>query len=163
MVELEYVDQSIIRFDDLTFRWADVKRFRWNGRGDDGEVVAALISHWQFRDTYAGKSQEDAKTIHGPYRLERISSASFERISPSAALGVIEEFCSLNGVPPKPEVQKQLHTLVASALEDSACFRLRDLPADAQHDWGWVLSEFRELVVIRRTAGILMLVVMAID
>ncbi|WP_442023322.1 hypothetical protein [Nocardia sp. 2YAB30] len=44
-----------------------------------------------------------------------------------------------------------------------AVYRLRDLGESALHDWGWVLWEFQELVLIDRTAGTLALVVAAID
>jgi hypothetical protein len=42
-------------------------------------------------------------------------------------------------------------------------FRLHDLGQAAAHDWGWVLTDFIELVVIDRSAPRLSLIVAAED
>jgi hypothetical protein len=75
---------------------------------------------------------------------------------------LVEEFCGLYDAPPRPEVREQVEAVVLSQLAGAKCYRLRDLP-DAIHEWGFILLEFRELVVISRVVGMVLLVVMAID
>jgi hypothetical protein len=163
-VTLEYTGHTLILFDDRSYRWFSVKRFAWQGTGDDTAELAALSGHWRYRDHYASRDshEQDAGDIHGPYRLAAITPAEFVPVGPDEAAALVEEFCGLYGCPPRPEVREQIATLVLSWLDRSSCYRLRDLP-DGLHEWGSVLMEFRELVAISREARELLLVVMAID
>jgi hypothetical protein len=161
---LEYTGHTLILFDDHSYRWFSVKRFAWDGTGDDSAVLAALIGHWRYRDHYAARDshEQDAGDIHGPYWVAAISPAEFVSVGPAGAAAVVEEFCLLYDTLPRPEVREQIAAVVLSQLAGAACYRLRDLP-DAIHEWGFVLLEFRELVAISRGAGVVLSVVMAID
>lgn len=163
-VALEYTGHKLILFDDDSYRWFSVKRFEWDGAGDDSAVLAALIGHWRYRDHYASRDshEEDAGNIHGPYWLAAISPAEYVGVGPAEAAAVVEEFCGLYDTPPRPEVREQIEAVVLSQFGGAACYRLLDLP-DAIHEWGLVLWEFRELVAISRLAGAVLSVVMAID
>jgi len=161
---LEYTGHTLILFDDHSYRWFSVKRFTWDGAGDDAAVLAALIGNWRYRDHYASRDshKEDAGDIHGPYWVAAITPADFTDIGRAGAAAVIEEFCGLYDAPPRPEVRDELEKVVLSQLGGAECYRLRDLP-DAIHEWGFVLLEFRELVAISREARVVLSVVMAID
>jgi hypothetical protein len=161
---LVYTGHELVLFDDRSYRWLSVKRFAWDGTGDTPAVLAALIRHQRYRDHYAARDshEEDSGNIHGPYWVDAITPAEFVPIGPDAAAAAVEEFCGLFGCPPRPEVREQIEAAVLSRLERVVCFRLRELP-DAVHEWGFVLREFRELVVISRTDCVVLLVVMAID
>jgi hypothetical protein len=163
VVALTYADHTLIRFDDHSYRWVDVKRFTWDGCGTDEATLSALIGHSRYRDIYitADSHEHDSETIHGPYRVAEITANSFDAIEPKAALAVVEEFCALDSSPPRPDVQGRIQSAV-SALHEAACYRLRELP-HAVHEFGFVLWEFRELVAINRSTGAVFLVVMAID
>jgi hypothetical protein len=163
-VTLEYTEHTLILFDDHSYRWFSVKRFAWDGTGDDTAVLAALIGHWRYRDHYASQDshEQDAGDIHGPYHLSAITPAEFVPVSPDGAAALVEEFCGLDGCSARPEVGELIATSVLSWLDRSSWYRLRDLP-DALHEWGWVLMEFRELVAISREAREVLSVVMAID
>ena len=163
-VTFDYAGNSLISFDDDSYRWLIVKRFAWDGAGDDPEVLAALVGHRRYRDHYAGPNshEEDAGNIHGPYWLTAITPAKFMSIGPDGATALVEEFCGLFGCPPRPEVREEIGASVLSHFDGAACYRLGDLP-DSIHEWGFVLMEFRELVVISREAGEVLSVVMAID
>lgn len=163
-VSLDYTGHTFIPFDDRSYRWFSVKRFTWDGTGDDHSVLAGLIGHWRYRDHYAApvSHEQDAGNIHGPYWLAAITPAEFESVDPTGAAAVVREFCGLYDAPPRPEVREQVEAVVLSPLAGSACYRLRDLP-DAVHEWGSVLLEFREMVAISRSAGEVVSVVMAID
>ena len=161
---LEYTGHTLILFDDQSYRWFSVKRFAWDGMGDDAAVLAALIGNWRYRDHYAARNshEEDAGDIHGPYWVAAISPAEFASVGPAWSAAVVEEFCGLYDAPPRPEVREQVEAVVLSQLAGAECYRLRDLP-DAIHEWGFVLLEFRELVAISRPTGVVLSVVMAID
>lgn len=163
-VALEYTGHTFINFDDRSYRWFSVKRFAREGSGDDTAVLAALISHWRYRDHYASQNshEQDAGDIHGPYRLAAITPAAFVPVNPAGAAALVEEFCGLDNCPPRPEVRQQIAAAILSWLDRSSWYRLRDLP-DALHEWGCVLWEFRELVAISRDTGEVLSVVMAID
>lgn len=161
---LEYTGHTLILFDDRSYRWFSVKRFAWDGAGDDSAVLAALIGHWRYRDHYAARDshEEDAGDIHGPYWVAAITPAEFASVGPAGAVALVEEFCGLYDAQPRHEVREQVNEVVLSQLVGTECYRLRDL-TDATHEWGFVLLEFRELVAISREAGVVLSVVMAID
>lgn len=161
---LEYTGHTLILFDDGSFRWFSVKRFAWDGAGDEVVVLGALIGHWRYRDHYAARDshEEDAGNIHGPYWLAAITPVEFTPIGSEGAIGVVEEFCGLFDCPPRPEVRAQVEAVVLSWLGRSSWYRLRYLP-DAIHEWGSVLWEFRELVAISHKSREVLSVVMAID
>jgi len=163
-VTLECTGHTLIRFDDGSYRWISVKRFVWDGTGDDPAVLAALIGHWRYRDHYMSPDshEKDAGDIHGPYLVAAITPTEFVPLDQAGAAAVIEEFCGLFDAPPRPEVREQIREVVLSRLGQSSWYRLRDLP-EAIHELGCILWEFRELVAISRDDGEVLLVVMGID
>lgn len=163
-VTLEYTGHTLIGFDDDSYRWLSIKRFAWDGNGDDTAILAALIGHWRYRDHYAsqGSHEQDAGDIHGPYRLAAITPAEFVPVGPDRAAVVVDEFGRLYNLPPRAEIREKIASSVLSWLGRSSWYLLRDLP-DAIHEWGWVLMEFRELVAISREPREVLSVVMAID
>jgi hypothetical protein len=164
MVTLEYAVHTHIGFDDSSYRWISVKKFTWSGAADDTAILAALIGHPRFRDTFlsADSHELDAGDIHGPYHLDAITPADFRPTGSPGVAALVEEFCGLYDAPPRSEVRERIEAEVLSPLSGASCFRLRELP-DAVHDFGWVLWEFRELAAICRSPRIVLSVVMAID
>jgi hypothetical protein len=106
-ISLEFLGRDFIPFDDDSYRWLDLKRFAPAGpaRHDD-LILNALVADWRYRDTYVTPTshQEDSGSIHGPYQVDRIDSASFDRIDQAEATATIGEFCGLYGLEPGPEV-----------------------------------------------------------
>jgi hypothetical protein len=47
---------------------------------DDRAVLALLIGHVRYRDSYAAPEFKDAETIHGPYWLNVISPDVFSGV-----------------------------------------------------------------------------------
>ena len=164
-VALEYVGETVIGFDDDSYRWFSVKRFGWDCRGDDSDVLAGLIGHPQYRwDTYMepGTEWPDSDSAHGPYELDAITPAGFEPVSPDGVAARVEEFYGLFDHPPRPEVRAQVDAAVLAPLASAGCYQLRHLP-DAVHANGCVFLEFRELVAISRADGAVLIVIMAAD
>jgi hypothetical protein len=157
-------EHRLIGFDDDSYRWISIKCFPWDGQGEDPDVLTALIASPRYRDTYLSPDshQQDAETVHGPYRVAEITPGDFEGVTASVAEATVGEFIGLYEPLPAPEVIRQIEAVVLSRLRCAACYRLRRI-AHAEHEWAYVLWEFRELVAISRDAGEVVLIVMAID
>jgi hypothetical protein len=164
VVAIDYAGQTLIPFEDRSYRWVSVKRFTCDCGASDEEILAGLIGHWRYRDNFlsADSHEHDTRTVHGPYRVAEINPSSFERIGPYAATTVVGEFCGLYDSRPRPEVQERIQAEVLSPLQRSVCYRLREL-LHAVHEYAFVLMEFRELVAIDRSASAVLSIVMAID
>jgi hypothetical protein len=164
VVVLAKLKHALVRFDDHSYRWIDIKRFPWDGLGEDRAILASLISSLYYRDTYISPDSHeyDSETVHGPYRVADISPGDFEGLTPEAAKAVVDEFSGLYQSPPGPEVLREIESLVLPLFRVAAWYRLRHLP-HAEHEWASVLWEFRELVALSREDREIVLIVMAID
>ena len=104
MVVLNEPEHVLVQFADSSYRWIDAKRFSWNGAGDDRDVLSTLILNRHYRDTYISPDshEHDAKTVHGPYTVAKITPADFEGMLPTDAKAIVEEFIGLDDSPPRP-------------------------------------------------------------
>jgi hypothetical protein len=163
---LAFSTRNFINFQDRSYRWVVSKRFEFTPPiTSDEEILTALIENRQYRDHYASEDshEHDSGTVHGPYLIERMSPASFERIDAHAASETLDNFCSLNNSPPPESIQERITAEVkADFATADAFYRLRSLP-EATHEASFVLWEYREIVVICRSDSSLVLHVMAID
>ncbi len=162
---LEHAGSELLKLENRLFLWIDVKRFRLSEPGVSGpDALALLIKHPQYRDHYTSSdSQSDDGVVHGPYRRSRISTESFNEVDLPQAIATIDEFLALYGGPADgraAEIRDHLRPLLDSA---SVAYRLRDLGEDAQHEAGWVLTDFTELVLLDPAGGELILIVAAGD
>jgi hypothetical protein len=163
-VSLEYLGHWFINFADRSYRWIDLKRFRCGQHCEAADALAALLENRHYRDLYMSPDshERDAETLHGPYRVAEITPACFDSITAIAAAEMVEEFCRLDGYLPPAQVRVAVDAQVLSLIGGKEYFRLRHLP-DAVHEFGAVLVEFRELVIVDRDQCEVFLVVMAID
>jgi hypothetical protein len=86
-VEITHRRSEIIRFRDVAsdFRWIDVKYFDVVSPGNHKEALAAVIANAWYDDDYASPSGAlpvPSRGLHGPYSLDSIDVASFEKSSP---------------------------------------------------------------------------------
>ena len=143
-------------------RWIDVKQFTFVDDTSEVDLLARLTAHRQFKDGYIGSGPGDA-AIHGPYRLEAVTPDRYEPLDAATAIEWLDGFCALFDVFPPRCLAEDIDSVVRGRMRQAATlFRLR-VPDDAQHECGWILDEFRELVVIRRERRELLLVVMGLD
>jgi hypothetical protein len=101
--------------------------------------------------------------LHGPYRLGAMGVEAFEAVSPSDVRQTLHRWANeWDGA--TAEGHASVLATSDSALPDGAvAFRLIDLGESAQHDFGWVLGDFHEFVVIDRATDTLTLVVASDD
>ena len=152
----------------LDFRWIDARRFIVCGPSDDDTILAALISDVRYDGSYAEPTQtepEPPNGIHGPYRLDVITAASFVAISRSAAIAAPDEWAFQFSELPESFTEKY-RKFIDDLLPSSHRFcRLPDLRATAHHDRGWVVGTngFIEIVSISPSSSALTLLVASDD
>jgi hypothetical protein len=163
---LTFSGRNFINFQDRSYRWIASKRLEFAPAiASDEEILAALIEHREYRDQYASEDshEHDSGTIHGPYLIERMSPASFEKLDARKASETVDSFCSLNAYLPPESIQERIISDVKAGFATAdALYRLRNLP-EATHEASFVLWEYREIAVICRSDSSLVLHVMAID
>lgn len=162
---LFFEDRTFIDFEVGTCRWIDVKRFSvTQATASNLATLEALPGHRQYRDDYASsESRSDSGVEHGPYYASHITTSRFEECDAARGEETLLEFNNLYGVPPSSEVDLKLVASVFEPLASaSAIFELLDLDG-VQHEFGDVLLEFRELVVIIADRRNVLLLVAAID
>lgn len=146
------------------FRWVDVKRLRLPAESvDDGELLAALIGHEQFRDDYAGGGVLLEGSRHGPYWLRLVTPEVYEAVSCEKTAHILWEWVNQFGdVPAELEADLQQEVFDRLSAADHIYY-LSGLGDEAIHDWGRVHDCFHEFVLIDRSAGRITLLVAADD
>lgn len=158
----------MIHLDSGTYHWVSLKAFRITADRPDTDLLAALIRHPQYRDSYAGGGPDDqsSSSLYGRYRLDRISADSFNQLSPRTAQLSLQQWADRAGGDVSATVQEELNRWLYPVLADSAVFELPRLGQDAEHDWGWVVGAvngFHEIVAIDRPGRVMTLVVASDD
>ena len=150
------------------YDWIDLKHFRIDPSTTSGvEALRLLIADVRFRDHYAEATshEKDSEELHGRYWLRAISAASYTAIDHATAREVITKFAERYSSAERAAARVELVTDRVFPILDHAdeFFRLKDLGNEAEHDWGWVLDDFTEIVVIDHERGRLSLVVASED
>ncbi|WP_440072416.1 hypothetical protein [Streptosporangium sp. OZ121] len=165
MEQLAFASTTLVNFKDGTYRWVDVKHFRLATPQDDEPLLTALLSHQLYRDDYLGSdSWKDGGPVHGPYRLDALSAASFEEIDQESACATIRTWAGRYADLPETiahDLEAEVYPLIRAA---TSRYRLRDLDETARDDdLGWILGEFHELVMIDRNEDSLTVIVASDD
>ncbi|MEU0404291.1 hypothetical protein ABZ318_29515 [Streptomyces sp. NPDC006197] len=145
------------------YRWVDVKSFRFPAGAQDGELLAALVAHEQFRDDYAGGGVDPAGTRHGPYRLQHVTARAYRPVANAEALRTLRGWAGRHGSIPESLEETLASTVHAPIDSATSCYRLQGLGRQEFHDWGGVHIDFHEHVVIDRDRALLTLLVAADD
>ena len=169
-MEITYRRSEIIRFRDVAsdFRWIDVKYFDVRSPGNHKEAVAAVIADPWYDDDYASPSgalPEPSRGLHGPYSLDAVSVASFEKISPRKCRDAVRKWAGLLG-PLPAEFTRKYEDFLADLLADAtAVFKLTELDDTARHEWDGHLGVlgFHEFVIVSPKTKTVALVVASDD
>ncbi|MFF7250168.1 hypothetical protein ACFZBU_40545 [Embleya sp. NPDC008237] len=167
---LVHLAGPFINFRDFDFgegshgyRWVDVKHFRLPSEvPDDRDVLAALIAHPEFRDTYDGAGVQDWPR-HGQWWLDRITPDIYGVVDVATSVEVIRSWANRHGDVPEPLASRLRREIYLPIRAATSRFLLGQLPEDAFHDYGPIHLAFHELVLIDRPAGTLTLLVAADD
>ena len=160
MIGVDLLETSAqgLQFRDESFRWAQLVEFTIS----DGQIVpqdalTSLLQHPRYREYWGGyRLTTDGNLTHGPFPLDAIAVESF---APSDLVLVVELLLGFAAIEPlNPDLAKAWQRLVERALAGRPeAWHL------SHHDWGWVVSEFVELVVIERETRMLRLLIAGID
>lgn len=84
--DLRHIGRAFINFDNGSFQWVDVQRFRLTTPPEPNhpDLLAAVIAHDTFGNDYATRPGDNPER-HGPYWRDRITPASYDRVDPAAA------------------------------------------------------------------------------
>lgn len=167
---LHHLGSPFVNFRDFDFgegshgyRWISTKRFRLPmDAPDDRTVLAALIAHPQFRDTYDGAGVQDWPR-HGQWWLERITPGAYQAVDALTATEFIRTWAGRYGDVPQELEARLVEHLYAPIRTATSQYVLGELPDDALHDYGPIHIDFHELVLIDRPAATLTLLVAADD
>lgn len=168
---LTHWDSPFINFRDFDlpaglghgFRWVHIKRFHLPPAPPaDQDLLTALISHPEFRDTYDGAGVR-LEPRHGQWWSDRITPSTYTAVDEASAAGTIHTWAT-GGVPLPPDLDAKLQEAVYVPIRQATSrYALGALPEHAHHDYGPVHIEFHELVLIDRRLGTLSLLVAADD
>ncbi|MCX5215909.1 hypothetical protein OG689_42980 [Kitasatospora sp. NBC_00240] len=167
---LVHLDSPFINFRDFDFgkgshgyRWVDATRFQLSSEAlDNRDVLAALIAHSQFRNTYDGAGVQDWPR-HGQWWLDRITPDAYETIDAATAVDVIHSWANQHGDVPDSLASRLRQEIYVPIREATSRYLLGQLPKDAFHDYGPIHIDYHELVLIDRPAATLTLLVAADD
>ncbi len=146
-------------------QWVSIKLFAVAAGTDDDDVLASLIHHVRYRDSYAASEFTDAETIHGPYWLTAITPKAFEPASGSDAEALLRTWAQYS-VPltdvDRAAMEREVYPRIADA---TSSYQLPDLRDIAQHDSGQTVGVdgFREFVLIDRRINVVALLVASDD
>jgi hypothetical protein len=161
---LVYQGEVFIKFR-TSRQWVLIKLFALPPNADDRELLALLIRHVRYRDSYAAPDFKDAKTIHGPYRLNAITPETFFPVSAADAEALIRTWADYT-VPLTDDDRAAMEREVYPRIQGATSrYQLSDMRDTAQHDWGYVVGSdgFHEFVLINRQANSLALLVATDD
>jgi hypothetical protein len=169
-VEITHRRSEIIRFRDVAsdFRWIDVKYFDVVSPGNHKEALAAVIANAWYDDDYASPSGAlpvPSRGLHGPYSLDSIDVASFEKSSPRKSRDAVRKWAGLLG-PLPVEFTRRYEDFMAELLADAAAvFKLTELDDTARHQWDGHLGVlgFHEFVIVSPKTNTVALVVASDD
>lgn len=159
---LVYQREVFVNFRNHTYQWVSIKLFSLPDDADDHDVLALLIRHVRYRDSYGGTGDKDMETIHGPYWLYAITPEVFSPVSAFDAETLIRtwaEYAAPLSDGCRHEMESELYPRIRGA---TSRYQLPDLRDIAQHEWGssvGAITGFFELVLIdRRTKSVTLVV-----
>ncbi|RIJ70626.1 hypothetical protein D1871_18040 [Nakamurella silvestris] len=167
---LEFANHISVGLDPGTFFWVSIKCFRIKTGSTDAALLADLISHPQYHDTYAappGEGLVPDASIHGKFRRECISIDSFQACDVRVAVDELDRWThpADHNNHPDFDTGQVLESSVHPLLANVVTYKLGTMDESTWHEWGWVVgvNGFHEYVAIDRAAGTLNLLVASDD
>lgn len=146
---LEFSAHSLIHMGKGWYHWIDVKVFGWSPEAERSPI-SQWLEHDQFNDHYCGPENSataNAPALHGPYWASAVGLDAFDLVPPEDALGALRRFCREFEAPADAlaDVEREV---VGPLVAADAVWRLAPLDGHAVHEWGQVLDDFAEYVIL---------------
>ena len=134
---------------------------------DNETALASLLAHPRYRHDYASPMPDtDADfvmtEVHGPYPLDNIDQGRFHKITADDAATRLRDWAADHDDDPSSYAGLDKH-LISLVETVATIYLLDDFRDGGEHDYGWILGAFLELVVIDRPQSTLTLLVATSD
>ena len=172
MTNIEYQGSFLINFRSFEFpkwgnpswQWLSLKEFRIHDPdASDQQILLAIMGAEEFRDDYIGASIDPTSDHHGPYWLDHITPVSYTLTSADSTKEILTKWMSNCGIIPSSlrlEIDKKIFQPIRSA---SSLYVLNDLDQFAINEFGFIHTEFHEVISIDRDKQSVKLIVAADD
>lgn len=128
------------------YGWLDYNEIKLSPCNRPEELVDAYLSSNSFGTSFVGPELDDAPTLHGPFWRTSITADDFQVIDSDTFYAQIRSVRQ----PASEEQWAAVENLISklkSQYQWLFMLRLTEDNADKFHDWGFVLSVFREFIL----------------
>jgi len=145
------------------FGWLDYESMSLAGVRAAGDAPSAYVASPAFGTSFVGPQRDDFSDAHGPFRRDAVSAADFVVLSPTEFRRRVSEIRQPDGFaePASDEQWAPVEALVADISgRCTALYMLRLTEQDHErfHDWGYVLTIFREFICVEPDLSVTRLV-----
>lgn len=135
------------------FGWVDYEPVLLAGVDTASNAPSAYVSSPAFGTSFVGPQRDDFSDIHGPFRREAVSAADFAVLSPIEFRRKVSELRQPDGFaePASDEQWATVEAVLADICDRCIAIymlRLTEQDHDRFHDWGYVLTIFREFILV---------------
>lgn len=155
---LDFDRETLVAFDDGTYRWLSVKRFKIAGQGAPIDYRTAMIRHQEYSTDYPDPSGSSPR--HGPYDARAITPECFHEVGVERLPRMLDCLYQLHDLPPRQSVLDRIAAAVAP-ITKGRCFLLRNLSESII--LGGAFLDFQEVVCIDDESRFAYLLVLAAD
>ena|SRR5215217_2036486 len=144
--------QSRQLFPLWDFGWLDHSELRLPACRESQDVVAAYLSSDRFATSFVGPNEEKAPDLHGAFWRASIGVSDFLLISKTEFYDHIQAIRQPQGFSePASDEQWQTGERVIAAIQPRYTWimmlRLTEESEESFHEWGFVLTIFREFLL----------------
>lgn len=135
--------------------------------GSDGELLERYVASPMFHTSFL-PSDKDETGIHGPFIADRIVASDFVPLEESVLKEYLEALLyspEWDSAASPEQFAAVLDQLRKPFAQGTRCFLLRfdESSSDLHHDWGFVLTVFREFLFLGRRPGLITRFVIGYD
>lgn len=141
--------------------WLDITRFLFDRDITDESTLDALVRHAYYRDDHLvpGSPLTPHATRHGPYRLDCLTTESFELTDRASAEETLYRWAEGSTSATDQQRLADIRTAERIITAATTIYHLKDLRETCEHEDGRLLGDFHELVLLNRHDGILAVLV----
>lgn len=134
------------------YGWLDLNEIKLPPCGQPRELIEAYLNSNDFGTSFVGQELDDAPTLHGAFWRTSIEANDFQLIDSATFDAQIQRVRQPEGfTEPVSEEQwsavEDLVTKLKHQYQWLIMLRLTEDDADKFHDWGFVLTIFREFLL----------------
>ena len=125
--------------------------------------ISRTTGEEHFRDDHIGSGVDPSGTRHGPYWIDRITPDTYTPASADSVIALVTRWVDQCGVIPDVLRRTLDQEVFRPARTTTRVVTLPRLDNSAVHDYGFIHTEFHEIVTIDSTHRMLRLIVAADD